>query len=78
MAVDVNVDGHRENLGLDVATAEDGAGLSAFLRPLTSRPRPVPCPTRRLRRPRPHGRRVDAVLPSASWQCCRTHTPAIC
>jgi hypothetical protein len=32
IAVGVNADGHREILGLDVATAEDGAGWLAFLR----------------------------------------------
>ncbi|GGJ65978.1 IS256 family transposase [Streptomyces brasiliensis] len=37
IAVGVNVDGHREILGLDVATAEDGAGWLAFLRSLIAR-----------------------------------------
>jgi hypothetical protein len=32
IAVGVNADGHREILGIDVATAEDGAGRLAFLR----------------------------------------------
>ncbi|MFG2791643.1 transposase, partial [Streptomyces sp. NPDC048419] len=34
VAVGVNTDGHREILGVDVATAEDGAGWLAFLRSL--------------------------------------------
>lgn len=37
IAVGVNVDGHREVLGLDVAASEDGAGWLAFLRSLTAR-----------------------------------------
>jgi putative transposase len=37
VAVGVNADGHREILGIDVATAEDGAGWLAFLRSLTAR-----------------------------------------
>ncbi|GAA3077717.1 hypothetical protein GCM10010448_69770 [Streptomyces glomeratus] len=32
IAVGVNADSHREIVGLDVATAEDGAGWLAFLR----------------------------------------------
>ncbi len=56
IAVGVNADGHREILGIDVATAEDGArpaGLPAF----PDRPRPVRRPTRHLRRPRRPRRR---------------------
>jgi transposase-like protein len=37
LAVGVNADGHREILGLDVASAEDGAGWLAFFRGLTAR-----------------------------------------
>ena len=37
VAVGVNADGHREILGIDVATAEDGAGWLAFLRSLIAR-----------------------------------------
>lgn len=37
IAVGVNADGHREILGIDVATAEDGAGWPAFLRSLIAR-----------------------------------------
>jgi transposase-like protein len=37
LATGVNADGHREILGLDVASAEDGAGWSAFLRGLVAR-----------------------------------------
>ena len=37
IAVGVNADGHREILGLDVASSEDGAGWLAFLRSLVAR-----------------------------------------
>ena len=37
IAVGVNRDGHREILGLDVITTEDGAGWLAFLRGLVAR-----------------------------------------
>ena len=37
VATGVNADGHREVLGLDVASAEDGAGWLAFLRGLVAR-----------------------------------------
>jgi putative transposase len=37
IATGVNADGHREILGLDVASAEDGAGWLAFLRGLVAR-----------------------------------------
>lgn len=48
IAVGVNADGHREILGIDVATAEDGAGL-ADLPALADRPRPVRRPVGHLR-----------------------------
>jgi putative transposase len=37
IATGVNADGHREILGLDVASTEDGAGWLAFLRGLVAR-----------------------------------------
>jgi putative transposase len=37
IAVGANHDGHREILGLDVTSAEDGAGWLAFFRGLTRR-----------------------------------------
>ena len=37
LATGVNADGHREILGLDVASSEDGAGWLAFLRGLVAR-----------------------------------------
>jgi putative transposase len=37
VATGVNADGHREILGIDVLTSEDGAGWTAFLRDLVAR-----------------------------------------
>jgi hypothetical protein len=37
VATGVNADGHREVLGVDVLTSEDGAGWTAFLRGLVAR-----------------------------------------
>ena len=37
IAIGVNAEGYREILGLDVTTAEDGAGWLTFLRSLTAR-----------------------------------------
>jgi transposase-like protein len=70
-AVGVNADGHREILGLDVATAEDGAGRLAFLRSLTARG----LSGVQLVVSDAHTGLVNAigaVLPGASWQRCRT------
>ncbi len=72
IAVGVNAGGHREILGIDVATAEDGAGWIAFLRSLIGRGlggvQLVISDT--------HTglvTAIGAVLPGASWQRCRTH-----
>ena len=72
IATAVNADGHREILGLDVASGEDGAGWLAFLRGLVARglsgvqlvisdahPGLVAA--------------IGAALPGAPWQRCRTH-----
>ncbi|GAA0652554.1 hypothetical protein GCM10009535_33650 [Streptomyces thermocarboxydovorans] len=72
IAVGVNADGHREILGLDVATAKDGAGWLAFLRSLIARG----LPGVQLVISDAHAGLVDAIgaiLPGASWQRCRTH-----
>jgi transposase-like protein len=72
IAVGVNADGQREILGLDVATAEDGAGWLAFLRSLIARG--LTGVTHVISDA--HAGLVDAigaVLPGASWQRCRTH-----
>jgi putative transposase len=72
VAVGVTVGGQREVLGLDVVSGEDGAGWLAFLRALVARglsgvalaisdahPGLVSA--------------IEATLPGASWQRCRTH-----
>jgi putative transposase len=72
VAVGVNADGGREVLGLDVASAEDGAGWLAFLRSLTARG----LSGVRLVVSDAHRGLVDAIgaaLPGAAWQRCRTH-----
>jgi len=75
IATGVNADGHREVLGLQVATAEDGAGWLGFFRDLTARG----LSGVRLVTSDAHRGLVEAVratLPGASWQRCRTHYAA--
>ena len=75
VATGVNGGGHREILGLQVATTEDRAGWLTFFRALTARGltgmklvtskcprRPVCCDR--------------GTLPGAAWQRCRTHYAA--
>jgi transposase-like protein len=72
VAVGVNGDGQREILGIDVASAEDGAGWLAFLRSLTARG----LAGVQLVVSDAHRGLVEAVgaaLPGATWQRCRTH-----
>jgi putative transposase len=72
IATGVNADGKREILGLDVATAEDGAGWLAFLRGLAARGLSgVQLVTSDCH----HGLRdaIASVLPGAAWQRCRAH-----
>jgi len=72
VGVGVNDDGHREILGLDVVTAEDGAGWLAFLRSLRARG----LKGVELVISDAHPGLKDAiasVLRGASWQRCRTH-----
>ena len=72
VATGVNTDGHREILGLDVASAEDGAGWLAFLRGLVARG----LSGVQLVVSDAHPGLVAAIgsaLPGASWQRCRTH-----
>jgi transposase-like protein len=75
VASGVNTDGHREILGLQVTSAEDGAGWLAFFRDLTARG----LTGVRLVTSDAHRGLVDAIgatLPGASWQRCRTHYAA--
>ncbi|WFG45004.1 IS256 family transposase [Pseudonocardia alni] len=72
VATGVNADGHREILGLDVASAEDGAGWLAFLRGLVARG----LSGVQLVTSDAHPGLVSAIgsaLPGAAWQRCRTH-----
>jgi len=72
VGVGVNDDGRREVLGLDVVTAEDGAGWLAFLRSLRARG----LKGVELVISDAHPGLKDAiasVLRGASWQRCRTH-----
>jgi putative transposase len=72
IATAVNADGHREILGLDVASDEDGAGWLAFLRGLVARG----LSGVQLVISDAHPGLVAAIgsaLPGASWQRCRTH-----
>ena len=72
-AIGVNASGHREVLGCDVITSEDGAGWTAFLRDLVARGLTgvrlvVSDDHKGLKQA------IGAVLPGASWQRCRVHT----
>ena len=72
IATGVNADGHREILGIDVTSSEDGAGWMAFLRGLVARG----LSGVKLVISDDHAGLVSAigsVLPGASWQRCRTH-----
>jgi transposase-like protein len=75
LATGVNADGHREILGLQVTSAEDGAGWLGFFRDLTARG----LTGVRLVTSDAHRGLVEAIgatLPGASWQRCRTHYAA--
>src|ERR1700712_4630030 len=72
IAVGVNADGHRELLGLQISSAEDGAGWLAFFRDLVARGLSGVA----LVTSAAHRRLVEAIgatLPGAAWQRCRTH-----
>src|SRR3954454_4933620 len=75
LATGVNADGHREILGLQVSSAEDGAGWLGFFRDLTARGLTGVA----LVTSDAHRGLVDAIgatLPGAAWQRCRTHYAA--
>ena len=75
LATGVNADGYREILGLQVTSAEDGAGWLAFFRDLTARG----LTGVRLATSDAHRGLVEAIgatLPGAAWQRCRTHYAA--
>jgi transposase-like protein len=72
VATGVNVEGHREILGVDVFTTEDGAGWTAFLRSLIARGLSG---VQLVISDAHEGLKgaIAGVLPGASWQRCRTH-----
>ena len=75
IATGVNGDGHREVLGLRVATAETGAAWNEFFADLVARG----LAGVRLVTSDAHPGLVEAVganLPGATWQRCRTHYAA--
>jgi len=75
LATGVNADGHREILGLQVTSGEDGAGWLAFFRDLTARGLSGVA----LVTSDAHAGLVAAIgatLPGAVWQRCRTHYAA--
>ncbi|MBK9475905.1 MAG: IS256 family transposase [Tetrasphaera sp.] len=75
VATGVNADGHREILGVQVTTSEDGAGWLAFFRDLTARD----LAGVKLVTSDAHAGLVSAIgatLPGAAWQRCRTHYAA--
>ena len=75
VATGVNADGHREILGVQVASAEDGAGWLAFYRDLVARG----LTGVKLVTSDAHAGLVAAIgatLPGAAWQRCRTHYAA--
>jgi putative transposase len=72
IATGVSAQGHREVLGVDVLTDEDGAGWTAFLRDLVARGLSgvelvISDAHTGLKQA------IAAVLPGACWQRCRTH-----
>lgn len=72
VATGVNVEGHREILGLDIFSAEDGAAWTSFLRGLVARG----LSDVQLVISDAHlglKAAIAAVFPGSSWQRCRTH-----
>jgi putative transposase len=75
VATGVNADGHREILGVQVTSSEDGAGWLGFFRDLTARGLSgVKLVTSDAHRGLVSA--IEATLPTASWQRCRTHYAA--
>jgi putative transposase len=72
LATGVDADGHREILGVDVLTTEEGAGWTSFLRGLVARGLSgvelvISDAHQGLKQA------IAGVLPGACWQRCRTH-----
>src|SRR4051795_12602185 len=75
VATGINADGHREILGIQVTSSEDGAGWLGFFRDLTARG----LSGVRLVTSDAHAGLVSSIaatVPGAAWQRCRTHYAA--
>ena len=72
VATGVNADGHREILGLEVTSSEDGAGWLAFFRGLVARGLSGVALVTSDAHPGLVAA-IAATLPGTSWQRCRTH-----
>ena len=72
VATGVNADGHREILGLEVVTAEDGAAWLSFFRTLVARGLSGVALVTSDAHPGLVAA-IAATLPGAAWQRCRTH-----
>jgi transposase-like protein len=75
VATGVNADGHREVLGVQVTSSEDGAGWLGFFRDLTARG----LFGVKLVTSDAHAgltAAIAATIPGAAWQRCRTHYAA--
>ena len=72
VATGVNASGHREILGLEVTSSEDGAGWLAFFRGLVARGLSGVVLVTSDAHPGLVAA-IAATLPGASWQRCRTH-----
>ena len=75
VATGVNADGHREVLGVDIVSAEDGAGWLAFFRGLVARGLTGTALVTSDAHPGLVAA-IGATLPGAGWQRCRTHYAA--
>lgn len=75
VATGINTDGHREVLGVQVTSSEDGAGWLGFFRDLTARGL---CGVKLVTSDAHAGltSAIAATLPGAGWQRCRTHYAA--
>jgi putative transposase len=72
IATGVNAEGHREILGVQVSSAEDGAGWLAFFRDLVARGLSGVAVVTSDAHPGLVSA-IGATLPGAAWQRCRTH-----
>jgi transposase-like protein len=75
VATGVNADGYREVLGVDIVSAEDGAGWLGFFRGLVARGLSGTALVTSDAHPGLVAA-IGATLPGAAWQRCRTHYAA--